>query len=840
MKSLKKQLKKRTGDLEFSLRQLQISEAQFRGAFETAAHGMALVATDGRFLQVNQALCQMLGYSAHELLTTTFQSVTATDDLEANLDYVQRLLDGTLANFQMEKGYYHRDGHVVPVLLSVSLVRDDRGRPLHFVTHIHDITVYKLAEQKLQQSRQGLELQVDYVNRMLSRFIGDTKPKQFFDELLSDLLHLTGSAYGFIVELRNEGSRNPYMQALSISNIAWDDATRKTYEMGLSSGFRFTELRGLHSEAVRTGQIVIANEPATDPRRFGLPSGHPALQAFLGLPLKQGDKVLGAIGLANRVNGYDQELVDMLEPVVVACAQIVGNYRLRRKRRRIEEQLRASEARLKMLFEKAPDAIFLIDPETGIILDVNQTGTSLLQRRKKAIIGMHQNQLHPPQQATESVAVTIAPGKATEMVIARADGTPIVVEVTADVILTHKRPVLQAICRDITVRKEFEKALQYAKELAEQASHSKSRFLANMSHDIRTPMNAIIGMGELLAESELNEEQRRYVNTLCQAGEGLLALINDILDLSKIEAGQLDIEVIPFDMTELVQGVLHVLESKAVQKGLQLSGHVEAGQNPLTVMGDPQRLRQILFNLLGNAIKFTEQGSVRLTVVQQQHDLWQFSVADTGIGIPADKHHLIFRPFIQADHSISRRFGGTGLGLSICQQLVTGMGGTMWMESEPGRGSCFYFTVPLPVVAAEQIPVATATVPTAAAEGRQQPAALLLADDSEDNRVLIAAFLKDAPYRIVMAVDGRDAVTKFIAEPFDIVLMDIQMPELDGYQATREMRLWEQRRGLSPARIIALTANAMKEDVGKTLAAGCDLHLTKPIRKKLLLEMLTQ
>ncbi|MBF0125270.1 MAG: response regulator, partial [Magnetococcales bacterium] len=240
-------------------------------------------------------------------------------------------------------------------------------------------------------------------------------------------------------------------------------------------------------------------------------------------------------------------------------------------------------------------------------------------------------------------------------------------------------------------------------------------------------------------------------------------------------------------------------------------------------------------------LKFTERGSVRLVVSQQDDNLWQFSVIDTGIGIPADRHHLVFHPFVQADRSISRRFGGTGLGLSICQQLVIGMGGQMWMESESGRGSCFHFTVRLPMATAEERKTQTDSDDSEIAVAKQrQTAHILLADDSEDNRLLITAFLKDAPYQVATAVDGRDAVRQFMAGYFDIVLMDIQMPELDGYQATREIRSWEQQHGRSPARIIALTANAMKEDVQKTLAVGCDLHLTKPIRKKLLLEMLAQ
>ncbi len=544
---------------------------------------------------------------------------------------------------------------------------------------------------------------------------------------------------------------------------------------------------------------------------------------------------------------------------------------------------------------------------------------------------------------------------------------------------------------DLREQKLLELSLVEALHRAEEASKAKQRFLANMSHEIRTPMNAIIGMADLLWETPLLPEQREYVRVFRQSGDNLLALINDILDLARVEEGRLDLEEVGFNLTDLLENTAEVFAVSAQQKGLELGVRIGPGV-PSWVVGDPGRLRQILSNLLGNAVKFTEAGEIlaRVSVppgegregalaTGDKVDL-HFSVADTGIGIPRDRIDNVFERFMQVDSSTTRRFGGSGLGLPICEKLVELMGGRIWVESEEGKGSTFHFTLRLPVTepsredkvdtsaltglrvlvaddnatnrlvlreilqgwgvkvreawdgpsALEALregaaagdpfrllildaqmpgmdgysvagavsedsglgrpriimltsqadpptrararelgisahmwkPVRRASLrralgravggrraPTPArkevsvagpvAEGPVRPLKILVVDDSQDNRALMRAFLKKTSHTTEFAENGEEALRKFRnAADFDLVLMDIEMPVMDGHTATRAIRRWEHEQTREPARIFALSAHAMVEEIRESLAAGCDDHLTKPIKKSVLLDAL--
>jgi signal transduction histidine kinase/DNA-binding response OmpR family regulator len=376
---------------------------------------------------------------------------------------------------------------------------------------------------------------------------------------------------------------------------------------------------------------------------------------------------------------------------------------------------------------------------------------------------------------------------------------------------------------DITARRAAEEALRREKDRAESAARATGEFLANMSHELRTPLTAIIGVSDMLmSEPQSPERQRHFLEMQRSAGRGLLEIINDILDFSKIEAGQLDIASAPFSIREIVQSCVALVYDQGQRKGLVVTAAV-AGDVPEQVMGDAVRLRQILLNLVANGVKFTPSGSVAIRVSRAADaaDRVCFAISDTGIGISAENLPTLFHRFSQADRSTTRRFGGSGLGLAISKRLVELMNSTIEVKSEPGQGSVFSFTLALPACpAAEHAPAPSP--PPARTSHR-----LLLAEDNSLNRQLIRAMLEQAGHEVITVNDGAEAIRVAARSDFDAILMDVQMPEMDGYAATRAIRKAAQ--DLLPVPIIALTANALSGEAERCLAAGMDCHVPKPI-----------
>jgi len=378
-----------------------------------------------------------------------------------------------------------------------------------------------------------------------------------------------------------------------------------------------------------------------------------------------------------------------------------------------------------------------------------------------------------------------------------------------------------------------------AREVALAASRAKSEFLANMSHEIRTPLNGINGVATLLRDTQTTVEQEEHLNTIEKSADALLFLLNDLLDLSKIEAGKIELENKPFYLRDSIQDCLAPLLVRATNKGINLNSEI-ASDVPNYLQGDTHRLHQILRNLIGNAIKFTEAGKIELkisldteTVSPAGNTRIRFEVSDTGIGVSNEQREHIFQAFSQADTSTTRRFGGTGLGLAISSQLVELMNGRIWLESDVGAGSTFHFIAEFPILKEpEEQPLEKST------ESNCRPLKILLAEDGAVNRTVATALLKRRDHSVVVAVDGVQAVAAFQKEAFDIVLMDVHMPNMDGLEATREIRSLEGNNGRTP--IIAVTAAAFTEDRQRCLESGMDDYLAKPIKPELLYEMLAK
>ncbi len=859
--------------------------------------------------------------------------------------------------------------------------RTTQGRPIDCVLHwsvplgrwgpdfsrvlvsISDVTDLATIQRELA----GKNALLNSIAGLQSAFIADVEPRALFGRVLEDLLDLTGSEYGFVAEVLKEGDTQ-YLQTRALSDVAWDDESSRMYERHATVGLRFDNLDTLFGSVVTSGKMVISNNPDQDPRSGGRPESHPSMNAFLGVPLWHGTELVGTVGIANRPGGYDERLVEAIEPFLASCANLIAAYRLEHRREEAERALHRTERRLRLVAENVADLLYTVSDE-GTLRFVSASVEALLGYHSPDLVAADVYDLiHPEDRAAfQAAGEETLPGESSRPVEHRmlhADGTWRLMEASA-VNMLHDPEVEAWVVnsRDITARKEAEIELQQARDAAELAASSKAQFLANISHEIRTPMNAILGMTELTLGTELTAEQREYLGTTKTSVDALLTLINDLLDLSKIEAGKLELEEIPFSLGDTIGDTVQTMAVRAAEKGLELSSDCDPDV-PDAVVGDPGRVRQVLFNLLGNAIKFTHVGQVKAAVGVESRSAdgveLHFVISDTGIGIPEDVRQSVFESFAQADGSTTRKYGGTGLGLAITSDLVKMMGGEIWVESEVGKGSRFHFTLRLaeasladllsPVdptepsdlrvlvvadtVAAQRslgemlrqggastsivtdlnsaldtmhdlarlqlapravvvdmrknvfetssrianhpdfkgVPVLA--VPVAGERGdaarfreagvsayltkpisqgelldavrlvttegehaeilvtkhwlreRRPRLRLLLADDSPTNRMLAVRLLEKRGHSVVAVEDGLRAVEAIQESSFDAVLMDVQMPEMDGLEATRVIRQWEDGRAQVP--IVALTAHAMESDRERCLNAGMDAYVSKP------------
>ena len=519
----------------------------------------------------------------------------------------------------------------------------------------------------------------------------------------------------------------------------------------------------------------------------------------------------------------------------------VGIIRDISERKRNLEALRASEAKMRAVIETAVDGLIIIDGE-GRIQIFNPACERLFGYSPSDVVGQNVRMLMPPPYRQEHDSYIgnyqrtgerkiIGIGR--EVVGQRKDGSTFPMELSVGEAQTPDGRVYVGIIRDVSERRTAMQAVTSAKQ-AEAANRAKSEFLATMSHELRTPMNGILGMAGLLLDTPLTAEQRDYAEAVQKSGETLLTLLNNILDLSKIEAGRFELYDRPFDPNEVLDGIAAIWESQANRKGLEFFVTNDL-RGVSALIGDPDRLRQILVNLVSNAVKFTSNGFVALRVKREasmgEKVVLRFEVKDSGIGIAEDVQSRLFRKFEQADAATARTYGGSGLGLAICRQLTEMMGGHIGLISAPGRGSTFWVTLPFDVVESESYGGPNN-------QDRKRPenqgsAAInsslniLVAEDHPYNQKLMVARLGTAGHRVTLANDGVEAVEKARQQVFDLILMDVRMPEMDGIQATAEIRKLPPPHGNVP--IIAVTAHAMRGDRERYIEAGMDDYVSKPV-----------
>jgi PAS domain S-box-containing protein len=524
--------------------------------------------------------------------------------------------------------------------------------------------------------------------------------------------------------------------------------------------------------------------------------------------------------------------------LLLLTISVMWSRTLKRKVARHTGDLRESEERYRAISEDSPLLICRYLPG-GKIAYVNQAYCKYFHRDHDELVGQSFLALIPEEDRQTVMANIegLTPGSPTqthEHRVISPDGEIRWQRWTNRALFDSKGKLTayQSVGEDFTERKRAEEALKEARDAAEAASRAKSEFLARMSHEIRTPLNAIIGMSRLALETELSPEQKDYLEPVVASGEHLLSVINDILDLSKIEKGKLELDYATFGFRRNISEVIGIYAQRAQEKGLQLTQEIDSDV-PDSLGGDVGRLNQVVINLVGNAVKFTEHGEVKVLVGLQSKTAetvtLRIAVADTGIGVPADKQGEVFEPFFQADSSTTRKYGGTGLGLAISRQLVALLGGQLWFESEPGKGSTFFLTVPLELVEPRGEEADLGLTPP------RGSLRVLLAEDHPVNQKLAVALLEKEGYTVVTAEDGARAVELFESQEFDLVIMDIQMPNVDGLDATGRIRQLERSAGRHTP-IIAMTAHALKGDRERFLVAGLDGYVAKPIQPRLLFE----
>ena len=761
---------------------LRESEQRFRGAFDAASIGMALVGTDGRWLMVNHSLCALIGYAEAELLATNFQAVTHPDDLDTDLGLLGKTLSGEIFSYDMEKRYLHKLGHIIWIILSVSIVRDANGKPLHFVSLIEDITARKRAEDALREETSLRKAIIECANFS-------------------------------IISTDEQGT----IRSFNSTAEAW---------LGYSS-----------SEVVgQTSPLLIHVAEEVEARAAELSSElccqiEPGIGVFVAKTLRGGIEEREWTYVRKDRTRFPVHLsisaMRDASGVVTGFLGIAGD--LTQRKRDDEDR-----ARLMAILEATTDFITMMDVH-GRLLYVNRSVRAAVGLRETdPITDLGIGDFQPDWATRRIFEVAIPCALREEIWTGETSFLRQGIEIPVSQVVIAHRPkngpveYLSTIMRDISEHKQMAESLSAARDSAEAAGRAKTDFLANMSHEIRTPMNGIIGMTEVLLDTPLDHDQRDYAETIRNSADALLTIINDILDLSTIDAGKMTMEAIDLNLRTIIEEVTDLLAPGAHRKGLEIYCWIPPNF-PAALIGDPIRIRQVLTNFAGNAVKFTESGEVVLsaevTKLARDRVTVRLSVRDTGIGIPQDKQEAVFETFTQADASTNRRFGGTGLGLAICRQLAQLMGGVVGLISAPGKGSLIWIDLTLRIA-----PDALLNSVRSAAPSGLEGLRVLIADKEITSRKIISGYLQ-AWGCLVQGVNSASEVIEVVeaqisSQPFDLIFLDRAMIELDGEPTAS---LIKTKRPPSPALVLLRSTQSRGTEITGT-TEWFDATLTKPVR----------
>ncbi len=810
-------------------------ENRLQSILDTVLDSIITIDSKGIIQTFNKASERIFGYSTEEVIGKNVKLLMPEPYQKAHDQYLKNHLESGISKIigiGREVSGLHKNGNETPLDLSVGKMQ--LGGELFFVGILRDIS--KKIESEKFQNRQDQMLRT--LHLASSRFVNAANSHEIFDDMLITLIQASESEYGFIGEVLYDDNKKAYLKTLAITNIAWDENTQLLYNDKAPDGLELRNLNTLFGHVLKTGEIVISNDPGTDSRRGGLPDGHPPLNTFCGVPIFAGDNLVGMYGIANRPGGYDDDLIHFLEPFASTTGILLQGFRENLERNRIYEALLENENQLLDFLENASDLIQSVDTNGNFVF-VNRSWKEILgypeeDIKKLNLFDVISPEMHDHCHQLFQQILNGAVLHNVEVTFLKKNREEIILSGSINCRFENGAPtVTRSIFRDITAQKQAQEELEKAMILAEQANESKSLFLANMSHEIRTPMNAIIGLSGLLLKTNLDGVQHDYLKKIQDSSNSLLGIINDILDFSKIEAGKLELENIDFYLHDIIDLVAEMLSFKTTEKGIELLVRIEP-ETPYALIGDPLRLQQIIINLTTNAIKFTEKGEVVIHVMLDKMIAntaqIKFQVTDTGIGIDPKIIPNLFSSFTQADESTTRKFGGTGLGLSICKKLVDMMNGEIFVSSEPDKGSTFTFTA--------RFELQTQVPPHYRKRLKEiEGLNVLVVDDNETARIIIQEMLESNAVNVKTVCSGQEAIdliqqSSQEGNPFDVVLMDCQMPQMDGIESAAKIR--ENEKLLQPPMIIMISAYRMEGVIQQAKEVGIHSFLSKPLSQSTL------
>lgn len=805
---LRKEISKhKNQNLEFLINDDNTSDNEkfFYSAFNDSSTGIAVIDKNRNIVKFNQSFLNLLGFMPDEIQNRSYLEVIPDEKKKSTTDIINAMFLSKLVRYQKEQVFLKKDNSLIWIKLTVTVISDQNGDPEYLLGMGEDITKFKRQEQirdvvyhisNAVNYSENLHQLIQIIKENLKSII---EAKHFYIVLYDDLTDQCSVPY--IIDQKETFSSFPADKTL----VGYVQRHKKAVL------FNYKEILELQSR----GEIFVAGK---------LP------KQWLGVPLINNEKVIGVMGVQSfehetAFNDNDLTVLELLSNQISTSIQ----------KMRSEDALQIEKVYFKELFENSPEAIAIIDNSSNII-SINTAFTSLFGFTKTEAINQDiEDLISTPAFKSEALQLTkeIAKGKVVKIDTKRKKRNGLMVDVSlwgTPIILGEGQIAIYAIFRDISERVEAEQKLEEAKEKAEESDRLKTSFLTNMSHEIRTPMNAIIGFSELIAQPGIDLDSRKeFVEQIYTSSNMLLKLIDDIIDISQLNSGNIKSKNKKFNLSKVLSDIYTQFQQEKLKEektDIELLLHNPFGDLIVYIESDQYRFEQIFGHLLNNALKYTSQGFIEFGFDTNQNEEPIFYVRDTGIGIPQDKSAEIFDHFTKLEER-AKLYRGTGIGLTITKKLVNLLGGDIWVESNIGIGSVFYFTLK------DKISVSNLNVSNKNSIEKYNWAGkkILIAEDEDTNYVVVKASLARTHVNLQRVKNGEDAVEKCLNEDFDLVLMDIKMPLLNGIDATKQIKAQKPK-----LPIIAQTAYILKNERDLCIQAGCDDYMPKPVKSYVLLE----